>query len=440
MLAQFSKTLVAVAVSSALTLAIGQAQGQQAQPAQTGQGQPAGPQWKDRAEWDLAVNQIPRETDGAKKLALLEQWTQKYPNTDFKVPRMEQYLDAYRLLNQRDKMIETAKSILADDPKNLTAIYWTAIIIPLGSLNPADTAFAAKAARTLAEDLDSLKPASLDTAKWQQTKDSMKFSAVGHRALGYLAMTGKDYVEAEKQLRANLASNPADAEAAYWLGTSILGQKQAERQAEALFYFARAAAYDGPGAIEPARRKGIQDYLTKAYETYHGKDPEGLQQLLATGKANATPPAGFTILSEAEVKENKHQELAKQDPSLALWVKLKDAVVADPAYFESGMKGALIPPETEKPFRATVISATPVRAPKEVVLGIRDANTPEVTLKIMDTALPGPAEPGTVITFRGVATTLQSEPFMMTFEADRKNIEGWPTPKPPARKAPAKKK
>jgi tetratricopeptide (TPR) repeat protein len=436
--------LLAVAVSSALTLALGQApQGQPAQPSGQAAQQPApsGPQWKDRAEYDLA-QQIMQTTDGQKKLSMLDQWTQKYPQSEMNVLRMVQYLDAYRLLNQRDKMIETARKILAADPKNLTALYWTAVIVPMGQMSPQDTEFATQAATQLADNLETLKPAGLADADWQKTKDSMKLDAVGHRALGFIAMTNKDYPTAEKHLRENLQSNAADAEASFWLGTSILGQKQAERQSEALFYFARAAAYDGPGAVDPNRRKQLLDYVTKAYTTYHG-GTEGLDQVLATAKQNPTPPSGFKILSEQELKDQKLKQLAAEDPSLAFWVKLKDAVRADPAYFESGMKGALIPPESEQSLRAIVISATPEAKPKQVVLGIQNPNTPEVTLNLAEgEALPGPAAPGTQIRFRGVPTQLQTEPFMMTFDVERKQIEGWPVPekKAPVRKGGAKKK
>ncbi|MGE5488561.1 MAG: tetratricopeptide repeat protein [bacterium] len=439
-----SKTFMAVAVSSALTLALGQAQAQQAQaqqaqPAQAGQAQQAGPQWKDRAEYDL-VQEIGKATDGAKKLALLDDWTKKYPNTDFKVARMVQYLEAYRLLNQRDKMLETAKQILAEDPKNLTAIYWTAIIVPMGNLSAEDSEFGARCARMLADDLESLRPAGVADDAWKQTKDAMKLDAVGQRALGYLAMQAKDYVEAERRLRANLELNPADAEGAYWLGSSLIGQKKVELQSDALFFIARAAAYDGPGAVDEARRKTLLEYVTNAYNTYHGKDEAGLQELLATAKANAMPPTGFKILSEAEVKEHQVQQIAASDPAMALWIKLKDAAKADPNYFEAGMKGALIPPEGEPPFRGTVISATPERAPKEVVLAISEPNTPEVTLKVIDTALPGPAAPGTTITFRGVATELIADPYMVTFEVEREHITGWPSSRPATKKAAPKKK
>lgn len=448
MLVQLSKAFVAVAVSSALSLALGQAQDQQAQPAQgqqpaqqqaqpaqqqTQPGQAAAKNWKDRAEYDL-VQQIGQATDGNKKLALLEQWTQKYPNTDFKVERMVQYLEAYRLLNQPQKMWETAKQIIAEDPKNITALYWTSLlVVSMGNTDPANLDFGEKAATTLANNLDDLKPAGVSDADWQKTKDAMKLHAVGHRALGFIAMTRKNYEEAEKQLTQNLQENPADAEAAYWLGTSILGQKKPERQSDALFYFARAAAYDGPGALDPNRRKVIMDYVTKAYEQYHGADPQGFQELLKVAKTNPAPPAGFKVLSDVEMKEKKHAEIAAQDPSLAFWLKLKDALMADPNYFGSGMKGALIPPEAEPSFRGTVISATPAKALKEVVLGISNATTPEVTLQL-DTPLPGPADPGTVIRFRGIAENFQSQPFMLTFQTERKNIEGWPTPAPAAKK------
>ena len=434
MLVQLSKAFVAVAVSSALSLALGQVQPaqQQAEPAQqqTQPGQAAAAKnWKDRAEYDL-VQQIGQATDGAKKLALLEQWTQKYPNTDFKVERMVQYLEAYRLSNQPQKMWDAAKQILAEDPKNITALYWTSLlVVSMGNTDPANLDFGEKAATTLANSLDDVKPAGVSDADWQKTKEAMKLDAVGHRALGFIAMTRKNFEEAEKQLTANLQQNPADAEAAYWLGTSILGQKKPERQSDALFYFARAAAYDGPGALQPDRRKLIMDYVTKAYAQYHGADPQGFQELLKVAKANPVPPAGFKVLSDVEAKEKQHAEIASKDPSLGFWLKLKDALVADENYFASGMKGALIPPETEQSFRGTVISATPAKSPKEVVLGISNATTPEVTLQL-ETPLPGPAEPGTVIRFRGIAESFQKEPFMLTFQTERKNIEGWPTPAP----------
>ncbi len=457
MLAQLSKSLMAAAVSSALALAFGPAQGQQpAMPAQTESGQAAQPQagqpapgqakkkeWKDRAEYDLVVGSIGKETDPNKRLALLDQWTQKYPTSDYRIERMVTYLETYRQLGNAQKMWETAKQILAEDPKNFQANYWTALlVVSMGNTSPENLEFGEKTARMLAGNVDTLKPAETSEADWTKVKNESKLESVGHRALGWIAMQRKTYEEAEKHFTEALRLNPADAQGAYWLGQSILGEKKPERQGTALFYFARAAAYDGPGALDPAARKKMEDYVRKAYNTYHGSD-EGLQQLLATAKMHATPPADFKVLSEEEVKAARQEQLAKSSPQLALWVKLKDALKADPSYFDTGMKGALIPPEDQGPFHAKVISATPARAPKEIVATITGgndpgSNEPEVTLKLVEGAMPGPADPGTVIDFRGIASQFQSNPFMVTFEVEKKNISGWPTPAP-VKKGGAKK-
>ena len=60
--------------------------------------QAAAPQWKDRAEYDL-VEEI-KKASGEKKIELLNQWKQKYPETDFKTSRLGMYIGAYQQLNK----------------------------------------------------------------------------------------------------------------------------------------------------------------------------------------------------------------------------------------------------------------------------------------------------------------------------------------------------
>jgi hypothetical protein len=285
--------------------------------------------------------------------------------------------------------------------------------------------------------LEAEKPAATPEEAWKQNKPQMDI--LGHRTLGWVAMQRKNYPDAEKELTAELKLNPADAEASYWLGTVILAQKNVERQSDALFFFARAAAYEGAGALDPARRKQIEAYVEKAYTTYHGKDPQGFQQLLQTAKTSAFPPADFKILSESEVADHKEKQLASSNPSLAFWVKLKTALTqADGVqYFENGMKNAVIPPEGQPLLTGTVISQEPAKNPKVVVLGVEDPNTPEVTLRF-ETPLAGSAPVGQKVQFRGVAASFTQQPFMVTFDTEKKNLTGWPAP-PPVRKAPVRK-
>jgi len=58
---------------------------------------------------------------------------------------------------------------------------------------------------------------------------------------------------------------------------------------------------------------------------------------------------------------------------------------------------------------------------------------------VFETPLARPAEPGTIIKFRGVATAFTKAPFMLTFEVDKKDLTGWPAPPPPVKKAPVHK-
>jgi hypothetical protein len=134
---------------------------------------------------------------------------------------------------------------------------------------------------------------------------------------------------------------------------------------------------------------------------------------------------------------------------LALWLTIKDEWKGPNGqqYFENSMKGAALPGGAEgvKQFKGRVVSHKPAVRPKEIVLAISDAETPEVTLKLdEESVMPGKAEPGTEIGFEGTAVSYSKDPFMVTFEVEKDNISGWPSAAParPAgkKKAAAKKK
>jgi len=436
---QTYKAVVAAAVFFAFGLgaAWGQAQPQAKQP-----------QWKDRAEYDLAQS-IAKEPDPNKKLALLDQWKEKYPESDLKENRLETYLDTYQALNQPAKMLENAQLILALDPKNMKALYWTnLLVVSMNDTAPAKLELGEKAAQQLLAAANDFfapekKPAATPEAAWQQAKASM--DALAHRTLGWVAMQRKDYAAAEKEFAEDIKLNAADGESAYWMGTVILVQKKVERQPEAVFYFARAAAFDGtgpagfPGALDPARRKQIEAYVQKAYVTYHGSD-HGFADLLQMAKAHPFPPQDFKIQSADEVKAQGEAQLAKENPSLAFWLKLKDALTSPEGaqYFDTGMKNAIIPPEGQPELGGTVISATPAAKPTVLVLGVEKPDVPDATLKF-ETPLTVKVEPGTKLQFRGVAESYTATPFMVTFATEKKNVIGLPSPPPPARKAPVHK-
>jgi hypothetical protein len=437
------KFLTSVAVASALSVA-GWSQAQQGQTpqaqtpqgqtpqAQAEQGKTAQPakQYKE-GEYD-AYNAVVKETDPKKKLALLDAWKQKFPQTDYKKDRLLHYLDTYKNLNQAEKMLGTAKEIITDDPKDFTALYWIATIVPTlpkAAENAEYVELAAKAGRGLLDNMDDTlgdakRPASTPEAEWKKGRTNME--ALAYKTLGWSAMAKKDAAGAKQNFTKVLELSPAAGEVSYWLGLTILGEKDPKTYPIGLYHVARAATYDGPGALAPAIRPQVNDYLSKAYKGFHGDD-SGLEQIKAQTKANALPPPDFKIPSVKEIAEAKQKQEAEdeaKDPLAATWKRLYEALTAPDGqqYFDSGVKDAEVPP-----LRGYLVSHTS----KSIVLALSDKTTPQVTLQL-ETPIAGKAEPGTALDFTGVAKTMTPQPFMLTLETEKSKIKGWPA-------APAKK-
>ncbi len=422
------------AVGTMLSLQLAWTQGQQQ------------PQWKDHAEYELYVS-ITKEADPKKALALLDQWKQKYPDSQFVEERLRWTIETQRKLNSAAGMMAAAKEWLAVNPKSIQALYYINLLTPsVNDTSPEGLAVSEAAAKSLLAQLSEFfaaekKPAGTSDADWNKARADM--GALAHRTLGWVNLSRKRFDAAEKHLLENLKLNPNDAEASAWLGTVIVQAKKVDTYPQALFHFARAGCYEGPGALDPARRKQMYSYFEKAYTKYHGSG-EGLQNVCDLARKQALPPADFTILSVAEIAELKERELREKDPQLAFWVKLRDAL-KEPGgeeYFEHGMKDALVPPENERPLRGRLLRHSPAKNPRELVLALSDDQTAEVTVRLEE-PLPGVAQPGTVIQFRGVPKQFTREPFMLVFETEREQISGWPSPAPkkvpPAKKAVTKK-
>ncbi|MGI8741331.1 MAG: hypothetical protein ACR2NN_01940 [Bryobacteraceae bacterium] len=425
-------------------------------PAPAPAGQPAdasGKQrnFKDRAEYDL-YEAARTATDPNVALQKLNEWKEKYKDTDYEKDRRAFYLNAYVKLGQTQKAIDAAKDLLALDPGDFIGAYYITLLTPqLGAsgqtLTPDQLDQADKAANSILNGgLDKQfapdkKPAGTTDEAWKTARTGTE--AAAHTTLGYDAMTAKKNEEAETQFKQAIATNPNDGNVAYWLGTVILLEKKPEKQSEGLYYLARAAVYDGPGALNPAGRKQVQDYVAKNYKSYHGSN-DGMDQLMQQAKASATPPPGFKITTAVDIEKDKlakEQEMEKQNPQLALWKSIKaQLTAADGAtYFNSSMKDALLPTLSGK-----VVKLEPETRPKTVVLALEDGTTPDATLKF-DPALAGKAEPGTVLSFEGIPESYTASPFMVNFKVDKDKLHGWtgkgeaPARKPPVRRRPVRR-
>ena len=427
-----SKLLMAVAITGIVSIAapeflLGQDAGTQGTAAA---GQASGKQrnWKDRTEYDLYVS-ITKETDPNKRLQLLQQWQDKYPTSDFKDSlRDPLFLTTEAQLNQPQQTIDKAKEILANDPTNFQALYFTTIMATqITPPTPDLLDQAEKAANGLIAAIPTQfaadkKPPQVKPEDWQKAQTDT--DALAHTTLGWVAMNRKDYAKAEQEFTKSLQENPQAGQVSYWLGTVVLAEKDPNKQAPALFDFARAAAYDGQGSLNAAGRQQVQQYLTKAYTDYHGS-PDGLQALMAQAKTAALPPDGFKIPSTADIEQQKAQQaadFATKHPEVALWNSIKQALTAPDGetYFTQKMK------DTQTPaFPATLISSEPALRPKTLVVAISDGKTPDATIHLA-TPLPGKAEPGTVIKFQGIPESYTASPFMVTFKSEKADIKDWP--------------
>lgn len=376
---------------------------------------PAGKTWQP-GEYDI-YTPITKETQPAKRLELLDGWKQKFPKSDYDDVRQQAYLQTYSQI--------------------LTGAYSTQ--------NAEQLALAAKVAAEVLSNLDSLfanKPAQVSDADWANAKKSVQLLALN--VPGYIAwQSQKDLPKAEAEFTKSLQTEPNQGQTSLWLATIVLSEKKAEKTSLALFEYARAGMYDGPGALDAANRGKAKTDFENYYTRYHGSH-EGMEAVETQAKTAALPPDGFEIVSKAKIAQKNAEEQAKKDeefrknnPMLALWQSIKTALTgADGAtYFDSSMKGAGLPGGANgvTEFKGKLIEAKPEVRPKVLVLSIEDGKTPDVTIKL-DAPLAGKMEPGADIGFQGVASAYTVTPFNVTFDVEKAKITGWKgAPAPPAR-------
>lgn len=390
-------------------------------------------EWKDRGEYELVAEQIGKATDPAKKLELLNQWKQKYPSTNFGWERLGAYLVTYQQLGKAKEMYDTAKQMAAEDPKNFTGPYYmTLLLLSMNNTDPTVLEEGEKAANTMLTNLNDFfaadkKPANAPDDAWNKQKADAQLKA--HQALIFAATARKDWPSVEERISNLLKVTPKNATLSYQLGAAILSQRKPERQASAIYHFARACGLEGEGAY-PADQKGkVCDYFGRVYPQYRG-DKKGMDELKAKAASEVFPPADFAIKTKQQEDIEQLEELKKTNPQLAIWVQMKQELSGPngAAYLEQ-IKGAALPK-----FKGKVVSHEPAVNPTKVVVGISDASAPEITIEIDDKAfLPGSVEPGTELEFEGVGKDFTADPFNLTVTAEKDKITGW-TGKPVATK------
>jgi hypothetical protein len=400
--------------------------------------------WKSPEEETLGIA-ANNEKDPAAKLEKLDKWKHDFPVSDYDEARTGVYFEVYGALKRYHDQIMTAQELRKKLPDNLlllrTIFGNVALITPPSAEDLAAVVDAAQYIIDHPDDVFSAKnkPAGQTDDQWNQLKPVMVAYAKGQ--LDWVAeQQGVDAV------LARLKQDPTRIDLTIWLGQRYVkeGAKDPKKIVLALFHYGRVVAYDGPGAAPAATKTGSKKYFDKQYNGYHGS-MEGADKVLAIAKENAVPPPDFDIesitsISEKKIKED--EEKRKANPMITFWVDTRTALVtgtaAPDAIQGTDLPGTSIPGVTK--FKGKIVSMTPaIGRPKKLVLAVEKDGVADVTL-LLDAPLPGKMDVGTEIGFSGLVKEVSKEPYMLTFEVEKANIEGWTAKNAPAPPRPPKSK
>jgi len=379
--------------------------------------------WKDRNEYALVLD-IRAATSPVKRLELLDQWKAKYPQSEFQQERRELYLAQYQSLGDGQRMLEIAGELVAAQPAHPVGAYWFTLLLPEDRMPSAEHL-------TLGE-----KAASQLLAG--QSK-SPGIELLVHRTLGWIHWQRNENTPAEEAFRKCLELEPGNAEVSAWLGTVLALEQKPDQQVPALWQLARAASYQGSGALPEERRRQLTSVLEQLYTSYHGDDG-GIDQLRTAAAASTFPPAGFAIESRATAALRKQdEELTRTDPQLAAWVRMRYKLesVDGEKYFSESLRNTALPR-----LKGTLVKSSPPDKPNELSIGIVDPATPEIVIKL-SSEFTNEAPPGRALEFEGTVDSYVKSPFALTVLSDPNRISGWPVPEavaPPPAVPPAKKK
>jgi hypothetical protein len=387
----------------------------------------------------------------------LERWSEKYPDSEFKDDRQMLYVQAYAGANQMAKVIDAAGVVLAKDPlppgnsgSVLRLLYAVVSAIQrIPDANERQAATATKAAHIL-ESYDT-PPEGVSASAWASTSADLRSAA--RAALLYLAilpasgaMKTKDCTGAETAALKAIEMFPESVQAAWFLATAevCLAKTDPAKASFALYELARAAALDPVKGMVDGKwqQANVVPYLERAYQQFHGADPQGLKELKETALQSPLPPAEFVIKSAADIDRSNQLDFESKHPELALWTKIQAALAAADGerYFASELKDSAVPL-----LQGVVVEAKPECRATELRIAMASPKDPqntraEVSLKF-EKALTGKPEIGSELHWTGVATAFSKEPFLLTMEVEPAKVEGMRLSpcQPVHRKSPAAK-
>lgn len=369
-------------------------------------------QYKDRAEYDL-ITKVYGEGNPANKLALLDEWKQKYPETDYNLERLQFYLDSYQKTGKTAEAVDVAKDLLEVIPGNFAANYAITLFTPyLGRADEGTVDDGMGAAQELLEIIPTqfgTKPDTVAQEAWDNARNQAV--AAAHLTVGWGQMQKKENSQAEESFGKVLEIDPSRGQVSYWLGQVVLAQNDVAKYDVAFFNFARAALYDGPNAMPAEGRTQVLEYVQtmlkknygdKSFELYWPKFEE-------MARASAIASERIELKSAQQLEFEAEQASRKENPLLWVFKDLRTALTGSNGDSTWGnLNGALTPR-----MRLYVVSATPPERPGTINFSSEPGGSVELVLNLENRRRTG-VRSGTMLTFEGVADRLVRSPFRLT--------------------------
>jgi hypothetical protein len=244
-----------------------------------------------------------------------------------------------------------------------------------------------------------------------------------------MATQPPDCAAAETAYTKALNVYPDKSVLSYELGRALNceSKTQPEKLSAAIYEFERAAIVDPTLGDPKADPKKVPAFADNAYIKIHGSD-EGLDRLKQTVRQWPLPPAGFQIETAAQIADRKRTEFEQSNPQLALWTKIKNALVdtGGEQYFTDQLKDSQVPQ-----LRGVLVGVDRACHPKELMVAVplpdaQQSRRPEIRL-VLDKPLTGKAELNQEFHWEGVPTAFTKDPFLLTMDIPSAKIEGLKT-------------
>ncbi len=414
---------------------------------------------KGNAEFELYSRVVEHAGEPSKAIRDLDEWAQKFPDSDYKDDRLYMYLKAYagleppqpskvmdygaRLMSRDVRAIfagPVTQEQLAGQPVRLAMVNVLLLVATHAAsapeLKPEELELGRRAVKALTEIAPLYftaenRPADTTQAQWTAARSDLESRArASDIALaikpGLMALAAKDCPSAESALSKAYSDHPDSGRIAYHLGSALIGCEpgDAEKLARGLWLVARAAIMDpAHSGISPEDLTAIDAYLKKVYVEIHGSE-QGLDRLKQQAATGSSPPPGFTIPTETEIVQQQQAEIERTNPQLAQWVKMRRLLndINGELYFSGQLKNNPAPQLWGK-----LVEARPACRPRELWIAVptpdRPAPQAEILLKL-DKAPAGQPETGSALRFDAVPFAFTKDPFVLTMVTSPERIQG----------------